>query len=382
MALTLLGVLAVLWVLMRIRTLLFMLFVSLFIAVALEPAVQFLAKRGWRRGVATGAVFLAALLVTVAFFGALVPVVATQAASLAESLPRYLENLESAVGRFGDVELIDARIRAQLNDLGDTLSQYGDDLVGTLFGLGTTVFGLVFQTATIALFSFYMVADGPKLRRTLLSVLRPRHQREALRIWEIAVEKTGGYVYSRLILAGVAAGFTATVLVVLGIPYPWALGLWVGALSQFVPVVGTYIAAVLPVLVALFQTPGDALWVAAALVAYQQLENFVIAPKIAQHTMAIHPAVSIGAVIAGGSLLGPVGVILALPVTATVQAFISTAIERHELIEDEALEEDPHRRRRDSADEGADKPPHPPQGLPPDADGESVKAVGSTRVDG
>jgi len=74
-----------------------------------------------------------------------------------------------------------------------------------------------------------------------------------------------------------------------------------------------------------------------ALVAYQQIENFWVAPKITAKAMAIHPAISIGSVIAGASLLGGIGAVLALPVAATIQAFISTVLERHEVIESESL---------------------------------------------
>jgi len=96
-------------------------------------------------------------------------------------------------------------------------------------------------------------------------------------------------------------------------------------------------------------------WVLVALVAYQQVENFLIAPRISARAMAIHPAVSVGAVIAGASLLGGIGAVLSLPVAATVQAAISTAMERHELIEEAPAEEEPTPRRRRT-----DRPP-PPQ---------------------
>ncbi len=349
MAFVILGVLATLWVAMRLRTLIFIVFISVFVAVALDPAAQYLARRGWSRRLAAGTVFLGAAVLFVGFVAALVPLFITQAADLAENLPEYVENVQDFLDRSDvlDIDLIDPQIAGQLENLGDLLGDYGTRVAGGIFAVGNTVFGAVFQMVTIALFSYYIVAEGPRFRRTVLSFLPPRRQREALQIWEIAVEKTGGYVYSRLLLAAVAASFTAVVLGLLGVPYPIALGLWVGVLSQFVPVIGTYIAAVLPVIVALTVSPPTALWVLVALVAYQQLENFVVAPRITARAMAIHPAVSIGAVIAGASLLGGVGAVLALPVAATIQAFISTAIHRHELIDAELLTEDPPKSRPD-----------------------------------
>lgn len=343
MALVILGVLATLWVADRIRSLLFMIFIALFVAVALEPAVQFLVGRGWKRGLATPVVFLGAFLVGVGFVAALVPLFVGQAVELAGKLPSYLTQAQEWIDRqdLVNVDLIDEEIAGQFEDLGSLISRYGSWLAGGIFAVGNTIFGALFQFVTIALFAYYMVADAPKMRRSVLSFLPPARQLELVRIWEIAVEKTGGYIYSRLILAVISAALTAVVLTVIGVPYAIALGLWVGVISQFVPVVGAYIAGVLPVLVALFQRPVAALWVVAWLVAYQQVENFWVAPKITARTMAIHPAVSIGAVIAGASLLGGIGAVLALPVAATVQAFISTALRRHELVEGASHPEEP-----------------------------------------
>ncbi|MDH4118814.1 MAG: AI-2E family transporter [Acidimicrobiia bacterium] len=338
-ALVILGVSATVWVALRLRNLIFMVSIALFVSVALEPAVQYLSGRGWKRRSATGFVFLVVTVVSVGFVASLVPLFVNQASELAGSLPEYVVSLQDflATQDIIDIELIDQGVSDEFEDLGSLLARYGSSVAGGIFTVSNTVFSGLFQLVTITLFAYYMVVEGPTMRRTVLSVLPPKRQRELLRMWDIAVAKTGGYIYSRLLLSVVAAAFTAVVLTVLDLPYVVALGLWVGVISQFVPVVGTYIAAVLPVLVALFDTPIKALWVLVALVAYQQIENFWVAPKITAKAMAIHPAISIGSVIAGASLLGGIGAVLALPVAATIQAFISTVLERHEVIESESL---------------------------------------------
>jgi predicted PurR-regulated permease PerM len=104
-------------------------------------------------------------------------------------------------------------------------------------------------------------------------------------------------------------------------------------LSQFIPVIGTYLAAILPAVVALSSRGvATTLWVVLYFVGYQQIENYLIAPRITQRTMEIHPAVSIGAIIIGSTLLGPIGVVLALPMTGIIQALISETRRQHEVI--------------------------------------------------
>ena len=330
------------WMLFRLRTLVYITFIALFLAVALEPAVQRLTKRGWKRRTATALVFTIAVVLGLGFLGAVIPIFVTQAAELIENMPAYLASLQEFLSRYFDnVELIDENITEQFQNLGQLLQRLGGAVAGGIFALGNTIFGFIFQSVTALLFAYYLVADGPRWRRALLGILPPERQREALRVWEVAVDKTGGYTYSRLILAVVAGVYTFVVLLFLGVPFAAAHGVWVGVLSQFVPVIGTYVALVVPALAGFFVSPFTALWVIVALIVYQQLENYLIAPRITERTMSIHPAISIAAVIAGASLMGGVGAVLALPVTAIGQALVSAALHRHELVDHELVDEEP-----------------------------------------
>jgi len=339
-AVVVLAVAAIIWLSLLLRNVIFMVFVALFVAVALEPPVQYLAKRGWRRGAGTGVVFLAAFLLVVVFIWALAPLFVRQVEELINSLPGLVEStLLFLQDTFGfDLSEVDP---AQIGrDVLEGVQNIGGAVAGGVLGLASTVFGFLIFATTVALFSFYMLADLPKLQRTVLSFMPEEQQKKALRVWVVAVEKMGGYIYSRLILAAVSAIITYIFLTVLDVPFAISLGIWVGILSQFVPVVGTYLASILPAVVALtFRDVTTALWVVVFFVAYQQVENYLIAPRITKRTMEIHPAISVGAIIVGGTLLGGLGVIFALPMAGIIQALISESRKSYEVIEDAELSE-------------------------------------------
>jgi predicted PurR-regulated permease PerM len=335
-----LATLGLLWVLRQLGDLLIALLLALFLSFALEPAVQYLSRRrGWKRGTATVIVFAVTGVIGLVFLAAVLTPLITQTGGFFEKLPEWIDQVSARAEEWFGVELsLDAAVE-DFDSLGAVIQGYADDVGRGLLGFGSSVAGAVLGLLTMGLFTFYLLADGPRLRRTVLSTLRPEAQQEVLRMWEVAIEKTGGYVYSRILLAASSAVYTYVVLLIIGVPFALPLALWVGVISQAIPAFGTYLAAIAPTLVALFTDPIKAVWVLIALVSYQQLENFVLQPRITARTMALHPAVAFGAVLAGAALLGAIGALIALPTAAIIQAFISTYLEHHDVI-DSALAQD------------------------------------------
>lgn len=320
------------WTVLRLRSLLIMLLVALFVSFALEPAVNWLAARGWRRGAATLLVMFLLLVATGFFVWAMGSVLVNQVTDFVDQAPRYITDTEDWVNETFNADVNAEDLIKQFQE-GGTAQEFAANLGGNIVSAGATVVAVLFKLLTIALFTFYLVADGPRLRRAILSLLPQERQVEVLRVWEIAIEKTGGYIYSRGVLAFFSTIVHWVAFAVIGIPFPLPLALWVGLISQFVPTIGTYIAGALPVIIALIDKPVDALWVLATIIVYQQIENYLLAPPIQAETMDIHPAVAFGGVIAGASILGPIGALLALPAAATLQAFVSTYVQRHEVVE-------------------------------------------------
>lgn len=338
-----------LWLFVRLQSLLMLLLISLFLALALEPAVNWLHRHRWPRGPATGAVMLLLLALTVVFFSLLGSMLISQVLSFVSEVPEMVRAALDWVNTTFGTSYSPTTLLNEISSVSGLVEQYASGIANNVWGAGTTVLALLFNMLTIALFTFYLCADGPRFRRVICSVLPPRTQREVLRAWEIAITKTGGYLYSRALLALVCAGAHYVVLVALDIPFAFALALWVGVLSQFIPTVGTYIGGVVPVLVALAEGLWPAVWVLVFIVVYQQFENYLLQPRITAKTLDMHPAVAFGSVLAGVAILGAPGALLALPMGASMQAFLGTYIRRYEVTEHPLLS--------DAEDDGKDEKP-------------------------
>ncbi|MDQ1657380.1 MAG: hypothetical protein QOD41_2463 [Cryptosporangiaceae bacterium] len=321
------------WLIGQLRDLLILVLLAQFLAFALEPAVNWLAVRGWRRGPATGVVMLAVTVILSGLLFAIGSVLVGEVSNLVTKAPSYADGVVEWINRTFHANVSAANIQQRLTDPNGPVGSLSGNVARNAFNVGTTVLGAVFQFFTVLLFAYYLCADGPRVRRAVMSMLPPVRQREVLRAWELAIEKTGGYLYSRLLLALASGLAHFVVLRILDVPYALALALWIGLVSQLVPTVGTYLAAVLPLAIALVTDPRDALWLLVFIVIYQQIENYVLQPRITAQTLDMHPAVAFGAVIAGAAVLGGIGALLAIPFAAIVQSFVGSYIRRYEIEE-------------------------------------------------
>jgi predicted PurR-regulated permease PerM len=323
-----------------VRGLIVLLVASLFLSFALEPAVSWLAARGWRRGVATFACLMAVALVGVMLLVLMVPVLIDQVIEFVDTAPEIIDRLVGwANGWFG-LDLSTQQIARDIQGANTDLTAFAGNVAGNVFGVGLAILATVFQLLTIALFTFYLVADGPRFRRAVCSVLPPKRQRIVLDTWEVAIDKTGAYLYSRLVLAVLSGVGSYIVMRILGVEFALPLAVWMGIVSQFIPTVGTYIAMALPLLVALVESPFDAVVLGTYFTVYQQVENYVISPHVTARTMELHPALAFGAAIAGASISGVVGAFLALPAAAIIQAVASSYVRTHDVIRDDLTSEE------------------------------------------
>lgn len=300
--------------------------ISLFFSFAMEPAVVRLEKR-MRRGVATFLVMLAALVGIGAIAGVGGAVILSEGQDLLDNLPSIAQNVEDRLNDLGlRVDFSDAlRPGGAVEDLRETIIDRIQGFSGSaLVGLGTLL-PMLFMV-------FYFTADNRRLIRSACTLLAPGRQQHVIRVWELAIEKAGGYLYSRIVLAGISAIVHSLAFLLVGVDYPIPMGIWVGVVSQVVPVVGTYLAGALPVLVALGVSPGRAVSVLLVIVVYQQIENLFLAPKVTRNVIDIHPLAGFISILVGGALLGWIGALVAVPVCATLVAFFSAFLPKHDVV--------------------------------------------------
>ena len=321
----------------QLSNFLLLVLVSTFLAFAIEPGVNRLAKRGWRRGSGTLLIIFGVITFIGVFLGAVGTLVGSQVADVLKNSEMYVNDTVDFVNDTFNANIDPAEVNASIADPKGPVQKFIKNQQGKVISLSVNALGASLQLLTIVLFTFYFVADGPRLRRVICSRLPEDKQRAVLRTWDLAIAKTGGYLYSRALLALVSAFFHWIAFQAIGTPAPIAMALWVGIVSQFLPVVGTYLAGVLPLLLTFFDSPFKALLVVAFVLVYQQLENYLISPRITARTLHVHAAVAFGSAIVGGAILGPVGAVLALPAAAMAQALIGSWGPRHDVVDDDLV---------------------------------------------
>ena len=320
------------WAFEALGHFLFLLLLAWLLAIGMDPGIAWLERRGFRRGLGAGLLLLGIILATTAFLVVFGGLLFTQLAELIKSLPDLVVSVVKWLNDTFRLSIDAGRIVQQLNIDPQQATEIASQLAGGVLGILGSLLSILFDLLTVLVFSFYVAADGPRLRRTIGSWLPPRQQRAFVTVWDIALQKTGGFVVSKVALASLSALFHTLFFWLIDIPYWLPMGLFAGVVSQLIPTIGTYIGVAVPLLFAVFDQPIDALWIVLFATVYQQVENYVFTPRISSKTMDIHPAIALGAVFVGAAFFGPIGAIIGIPLAAAVLSVVSTYGRRYELV--------------------------------------------------
>ena len=313
------GFLALLYLLVQVRSTLLLLGIAVFLAVALGPAVDFFSRGKLPRAAAILFVYVLLLCVFAGVLSLVVPPVVNGAASLSRDIPGYITDLRDndTIRDFDNKYDITSKLQEQAQTLPDRLG----DAAGALQSVATGVFNAAFQLLTILTMTFFLLLDGRRISNFLISRFG-RHREERLRgIAERIYKSTAGYVAGALTITSINGILTFVVLSILGVPFAVPLAVMM-AFFGLIPLVGATIGGVLILIVTLFTDLTSAAIYAVFLLVYQQIENNVLQPFIFKRTVNVPPLAVIVAILAGSSILGVVGALVAIPIAAALQIVI------------------------------------------------------------
>jgi predicted PurR-regulated permease PerM len=302
----------------RARSLLILIGLALFIAVGLDPVVTWLTRRNVPRWAAVLAVILAAIGVAAGFLALAIPPLTSQATALVHAMPHYiheLENHNSALGR------LNARYHIQQN-LTQMLTTKGSTLVGGILGAGEIVLSTVSSTLLVGVLTIYFLADLPQIKRFGYRLVPASRRPRAILITEEILARIGGYMLGNLLTSVIAGAGTFVWMLALGIPYPFLLALLV-ALLDLIPIVGSTIGGAVVTLVALTVSVPVAAATLGFYIAYRLAEDYLITPRVMNRTVEVPAVVTLIAVLIGGTLLGIIGALVAIPLAAAIHLLLN-----------------------------------------------------------
>ena len=326
------GFLLAVWLYGVLAHFLFLLLLAWLFAVAMNPGIGWLTAHGRSRGLAaaiTGGIAIVGGIVLVVVFGDLF---LKQTSDLVGNLPGALQSAIAWSNEHLHTRLSSTSVVASLHLDSGQLSGTVSVLAGNALGVIDSAGAILLDLVTVLVFGLYMAAAGPHLLQTIARGMQPRAQKVFVTVAGIAAQKTGGYVASKVVLAALSATAHGIVFALIGVPNWLPYALLVCITAQFVPLIGTYIGILLPVLATVFDAPWKALVIVAFAAVYQQIESYVFTPRVSRKTMDVNPAVALAAVFVGAAVWGPIGALIGIPVVAAGFAIAEAYSRRYDLI--------------------------------------------------
>lgn len=301
--------------LLSISSILVLLVMSMFLAIGLNPTVEFFMRRGVRRGLSVLLVLVVVISVLSLFVVAIAPVISEQIAAITRNAPGWLDDLQAnaQVQRLDDKYDVIAKARDYIQN-GD----FGERVFGGALGVGLRVLSAVANSLIVIVLMIYFLASLPSIKHAGYSLAPASKRPRVSELGDKIIRSTGAYVAGAFLVAVCAGLSTLIFSFVVGLgDYAFALAFVVGLFS-LIPVVGAFVSGALMTLLALTVSPTVALVALVYYIAYQQVESYLIYPRIMKKSVDIPGSVTVVAALVGGSLMGIVGALLAVPVAAAL----------------------------------------------------------------
>jgi predicted PurR-regulated permease PerM len=324
--LSILGLVIAVWALLRIisiaRHIIVWFLIALFLALAINPLVEWLQRRGVRsRGLASGGAFLLVVLVIVLIGALFIPTAVRNTNNFVDAVPGYVDDITKGRGRLGFLETkyhVVEKVREQIQN-GGARRLLG--LSGTAVAITKGVINIVVGIVTVAFLTFFMLLEGPQWIDRLFGLLPPESQPRWRKVGHDIYRTVGGYVTGNLAISLIAGTLTTIVLLLTGVPFAVALGLLV-AILDLIPLAGATIAAILIGTVAFLHSIFAGIVVVVFFILYQQFENHLLQPLVYGRTVQLSPLVVLIAVLVGAEIAGILGALAAIPVAGAIQVIL------------------------------------------------------------
>ena len=309
--------------------------VAFFLSLALNAPVHWLADRlpGKRRGsrtLATAISVVVILIALVGFIAAIVPPLATQTTDFVKGVPRLVEDTKRGDGPIGRF-VVNNGLQGQVDKLSTELSAKVDNISTTAFTTATRLGGSFIAVLTVSVLTVMMLTEGPKWRELFEQLMPKRHKAHAAKLSGEMYKVIQGYVNGQVLLAAIAAILMLPMLFAMHVSYPVAL-MVVVFICGLIPMVGHTIGAIIVTTVALFTSLGAALVILAYYILYQQIENYVVQPKLQANTTNMSPLLVFLSVIIGVNFGGLLGGLVAIPVAGCLRILVLDYLERRDMI--------------------------------------------------
>lgn len=315
---------------------LLLIFTALFLAVALNAPVSWVAHHlpGKRRGsrvLGTTISFIVVVLVLGAFMASLIPPIVRQTQSLIHSAPGLVHDLRdqnSEVGRFVKKYNLEDQVDKFSTQLSDRLKNASGTAVSTAAKIGSSIFSVL----TILALTFMMLVEGPQWLKLGMDLTPERKRAHAKALLGDMYRVVKGYVNGQVLLAAIAATLLLPGLLIFDVSYPIAL-LGVVFICGLIPMIGHTIGAIIVTIVALFTSPLSALGILAYYILYQQIENYLIQPRLQANTTNMSPLLVFASVVVGVSFSGIFGGLVAIPIAGCIRIIVLDQLHRRNLLE-------------------------------------------------
>ncbi|MFA4941226.1 MAG: AI-2E family transporter [Patescibacteria group bacterium] len=321
-------VLFAIYFLYLIKDILVILFVSLVLASALDPLVDWMQKRKIPRGLGVILIYFILLIIIGTAFYLIIPPIIKQINELSVSFPYYLEKVVSGFSALKEYAIQHDLLNNIKNNFG-SLSSNLEGAAGGIFSTVSGIFGNILSFFLILVITFYMVVEENGMKKIVWSIAPMEHQPYIIQLIDRMQAKIGLWIRGQLILSLIIFSFTFLGLSILSVNYALVLALIAG-LTEFIPYLGPTLAAIPAIFLAFTQSPMLALFVLALYYIIQMVENHIVVPKLMQKVVGLNPIIIIIVLLVGFKIAGILGAILAIPVATAASVFFKDLFEKKE----------------------------------------------------